>query len=241
VFRAVTDAGWRLARFGDAEVPRTIGMTAIFTGSGTLLGSTGCNGFSATYRVDGASLGIEDVTLDTARTCAPQVMANETAYLDALRGAAAYKLPDNQLRLITASGLELFFDGSPSGETGSSEAQVLADAITGAVWGLVEASGTDVRSLAPVTLVLLADGTVSGVSGCDLYQATWTVEEDALRFHDAGSGGPRQCDDDVMALQRSYLMLLPFVDGARLEDGELVLTLPGAEGGLRFELHAPAP
>ena len=168
-------------------------------------------------------------------------MANETAYLDALRGASGYKIPDNQLRLITASGLELLFDGTPSGETGPSEAQVIADAITGAVWGLVEASGTDVRSLAPVTLVLLADGTVSGVSGCDLYEATWSVEEGALRFRDAGTGGGRQCEDDVMALQRSFLMLLPFVDGARLEGGQLVLTLPGSETGLRFELRAAAP
>ena len=89
--------------------------------------------------------------------------------------------------------------------------------------------------------MLLADGTVSGVSGCDLYEAKWSVEEGALRFRDAGSGGGRQCEDDVMALQRSFLMLLPFVDGARLEGGQLVLTLPGSEAGLRFELRAPAP
>jgi hypothetical protein len=44
-----------------------------------------------------------------------------------------------------------------------------------------------------------------------------------------------------MALQQSYLGILPFVDGARLEGGFLVLTVPGLDDALRFELRSPAP
>jgi heat shock protein HslJ len=239
-FDALTDAGWRLASYGETELARTIGMTAIFGTDGSLTGSAGCNSFTGTYRVDGGSLVIEEVATSSERMCSPEVMGNEAAYLDAMRAVASYKIPENRLRLIAADGLELLFEGSASTEGGPSESQVLADAIGGAVWRLVEASGTDVRALAPITLVLLDDGTVSGVSGCDLYDAAWAVEGDALRFLDATVGG-RECAEDVMALQQSYLTVLPFVSGGRLEDGQLVLTLPGSDEGLRFELRAPAP
>jgi putative lipoprotein len=240
VFDALTDAGWRLARYGETDLPPTTGMTAIFRADGRLTGSAGCNAFEGSYREEGGSLAIEDVAITTERTCAPDVMGNEAAYLDALRATITYKIPENRLRLIAPDGLELFFDGSPSGEDGPEETQVLADAIEGAVWRLVSAAGTDVTGLPPITLVLLDDGSVSGVSGCDMYGATWSVDGRALRFQDA-SAGPRECPADVLALQRSYLTVLPLVDGVRLEGGQLVLTLPGSDDGLRFELRARAP
>ena len=240
VFDSLTDAGWRLARYGETELEQMIGMTAIFEADGTLRGSAGCNGFTGTYRVDGTSLSIERVTVATDRTCAPEVMGNEAAYLDALRAIITYKIPENRLRLIAPDGLELLFEGSAASEGSATEIQVLVDTIRGAVWGLVEASGADLRGLAPVTLVVLDDGTVSGVSGCDMYGATWEVEGDALRFRDASAGG-RECEEEVIALQQSYLTVLPLVDGGRLEGGQLVLTLPGSDSALRFELRASAP
>jgi heat shock protein HslJ len=242
VFDDLTDAGWRLARNGETDVSPTAGITAIFEDDGTLTGSGGCNRFTGSYllEAEALSLSIDDVSVDTDRTCAAEVMSIEAAYLDALRAVSSYKIPANRLRLVSPSGDVLWFDGSASGEDGPSEAQVLADAIVGAVWRLVDALGADVREWAPVTLVLLDDGTVSGVSGCDFYDATWSVEEDVLRFRDA-QGSPRVCPEDVMALQQSYLGFLPFVDGARLEGGFLVLTVPGLDDALRFELRSPAP
>jgi heat shock protein HslJ len=74
---------------------------------------------------------------------------------------------------------------------------------------------------------------VSGVSGCDLYGATYHVDGDVLRIDDA-STGDRQCDAEVMALQASYLGLLPLVDRAHLDDGQLRLTLAGTDQALRF-------
>ena len=102
------------------------------------------------------------------------------------------------------------------------------------VWSLVDVAGTDVRELPPVTLMLLDDGSVSGVSGCDLYGAAHDVEGDALVIRDAAAGD-RRCDDQVMELHQSYLSLLPLVDRVRLEDGLLVLRLAESDQALRFE------
>jgi heat shock protein HslJ len=112
VFDSLTDAAWTLVRFGSTTVPSGTGMTASFAPDGTISGSGGCNTFAGTYATDGAVLSIEIATT-TSVPCDQSVLGNEAVYLDALRSALGWKLPENHLWITTQDGIRLVFEGTP--------------------------------------------------------------------------------------------------------------------------------
>ncbi len=78
-------------------------VTAIFGEDGKLSGDSGCNTYSAAYTVDD-----DKVEIGPARTtrmmCAQPIMAQETAYLKALEGAATFRMERTRLVLRDAGG-----------------------------------------------------------------------------------------------------------------------------------------
>jgi heat shock protein HslJ len=78
-------------------------VTAVFGEDGTLSGSAGCNGYTATYETDGGAITISEPAA-TEKACAkPEgVMEQEQAYLDALPRARSYRVEGATLSLLTA-------------------------------------------------------------------------------------------------------------------------------------------
>lgn len=105
--------------------------------------------------------------------------------------------------------------------------------------GTVDGSPLVLPSGVRVTLLPGAGGTddpaaVSGVSGCNHYLSTMTVDDDAVTFPVEGTGMTEMaCEPGLMVLESAYLAALPRVttgqwDGDRLtlagDDVELVFT-----------------
>lgn len=92
---------WRLIWYGAGTSPldgTEIGL--VFQRDGTLIGVSGCNAYSADYRIDGESLAIGAIT-QTEKTCSEPdgVMTQEADYLEAVGRAVSY--------VTTLTGLEL--------------------------------------------------------------------------------------------------------------------------------------
>jgi heat shock protein HslJ len=102
-------------------------------------------------------------------------------------------------------------------------------------WVLV--SGVPQPSGVPATLVV-EDAQVRGVSFCNHYSGSYTLDGEALVIDGLG-GTDMGCDPDVMAAETAYLSALGTADRMVRDGADLVLT--GPEGSLRFSRQAPVP
>ena len=99
---------WKLASLLSAKggafppLPGTE-ITALFQG-GKVTGSAGCNSYSAPYKVTGDKLTITGPAATTRKACPQPTMAQETAYLAALKDVATYKIDGDKLELRNAAG-----------------------------------------------------------------------------------------------------------------------------------------
>jgi heat shock protein HslJ len=99
---------WQLATLPDAKgaasTPLTgTQITALFQG-GQITGSAGCNSYSAAYKVSGTNLTVNPATATTTKTCGTSIMQQETAFLKALSGIAAYQIAGDKLELRNSAG-----------------------------------------------------------------------------------------------------------------------------------------
>ena len=78
-------------------------LTAKFGTDGMLTGNSGCNDYTATYKIDGDKISIGPAAT-TRKACEQAVMDQETQYLAALSTAATYKIDGSKLELRTADG-----------------------------------------------------------------------------------------------------------------------------------------
>ena len=99
---------WKLASLLSAKggafppLPGTE-ITALFQG-GKVTGSAGCNSYSAPYKVTGDKLTITGPAATTRKACPAPTMAQETAYLEALKAVTTYKIDGDKLELRNAAG-----------------------------------------------------------------------------------------------------------------------------------------
>jgi heat shock protein HslJ len=110
---------WTLVSYGPPDAPvatlPNAPITLTFSDQG-IGGSAGCNQYFGAFQFDVNTITITDVG-STLMACLDQaVMAQETAYLEALRTASSFQITDGQLQITYASG-ELTFTASAS-ETG---------------------------------------------------------------------------------------------------------------------------
>ena len=102
---------WELKSFSDgmggtipvlADAP----VTAIFAKTGNLSGSAGCNQYITSYTVTGLSITVSPVST-TKMACAPDVMAQETAYINLLEKSGKFNLYGDSMTLSDSSGITL--------------------------------------------------------------------------------------------------------------------------------------
>jgi heat shock protein HslJ len=220
---SLTDVPWTLVKFGATRVEAAAGMNVRFGLDGTVSGSGGCNTFSGRYtQPDLVLLQIGPLVASQA-TCAPTVMQNEAAYLDALESALGYKTPEGKtLQINTATGLRLEF------------APIAPPEMVATNWRLVEAAGQAVGQLSTIMIHFADDASITGFGGCDLYSGSYELTGDAIRISDV-TVGANECDASALALQRAYLALLPLMDRTTQEGRMLVMAHRATGNELRFE------
>ncbi len=213
---------WELVEFSrdGAVVPEPVGGRATLTVTdGELGGTSFCNSYSGTYRLDGDDLTVSGLG-GTEMGCAPELMDAESAYLAAL---AAVEQADNAEGYLVLSGgdAELRFRPLP---------EVPASDLTGTEWVLETLLDGEVASStsgARAVLRLADDGTVGASTGCRGLTGSWALEGDVVRV-DGARPEAATCGPDVAAQDDQVVAVLSAdFQVAVTEDS---LTVTGADG-----------
>ena len=227
---------WKLVSYADndgktVDVLAGTEVTALFQ-DGTVGGTAGCNNYFANYEVDGNQLTV-GVGGTTMMACPQPIMAQESAYMTNLAASAAYLITGDQLQIAGADGKTLL-----------TYSVLQPISLTGTVWQLTMYNNGNealVSTLAgtEVTAVFGEDGSLSGSAGCNNYNATYTVADDALTVS-APATTRMMCAEPagVMEQESAYLAALAMaasyaIVGDELEiadaDGSMLLTYAAAK------------
>ena len=99
---------WTVQRLNNQPVPPSPQLTLAFSADGKISGSAGCNPYAGEYAYTAASRTITVSSINKRfKACVPtEVMAQEKAFLQALRDAASYTMQCQKMTLFAADGRE---------------------------------------------------------------------------------------------------------------------------------------
>lgn len=223
---------WYLWYMNNTPVLSGTSIYAAFTinpdgGSGTMSGFAGCNNYVATF---GNDMGVQ-TTLNARQKCHQPagIMEQEGNYVNMLSRAYGYWLTGDQLILNTGQGV-LTYRGSKPAES-ADQIHLLVDK----TWYLVSYNNT--YSLAgaqePYTL-FQSDGTLSGYSGCNSYQGTFTTNIQGITVSNLNST-QEACPNT--ALDAQELAMIVILNSAKsYQVADTVMQIVGDEGVLNYSL-----
>jgi heat shock protein HslJ len=189
-------------------------------GRDELGGTSFCNHYSSTYRLDGAALAIDGLD-STDMGCEPLVMAAESAYLSALGRADTVALDGADL-VLTGDGVRLRFSGVPP---------VPDRDLVGTRWVLESLVDGEVASSTlgePAILLLDPERRATGSTGCRSVTGTWLPEDGALVIDDLQVTG--DCPPEVAPQDEHVAAVLTSGPTAEIEKDQLTLTAPDGRG-----------
>jgi heat shock protein HslJ len=223
----LTGTSWNLTAYTDpkgAEVPATKGanMASLnFLADGNFSGSTGCNRFGGTYTQDGSKLTMTPGPM-TKMACPEDVTTQENAILAALPKVTSFTSGSALVLTGADGGTLLTYTAGTATLAGTSWT---ATGINNGKGGLEATAGTE-----NVTITFGTDGTVSGSSGCNTYNGTYTAEGGTITF------GPlaqtmKACEDAIMQIEQQYTAALAASTVYEIEG--TTLTLRDASGAMQ--------
>lgn len=112
---ALSGASWTLVALGPVSVPQPAlegsAATVSFSEDGNEInGYTGCNSYWASYKADGESFIIAELSWHEAGCPSHELFEQESAMKDILIGAQRYSSSDLRLTIETAGGRALVFE-----------------------------------------------------------------------------------------------------------------------------------
>lgn len=208
-----------LVRDGTIE-PAPAGSRATMTvAEGRLGGSGYCNEYGTEYRLDGDEIVLAGVG-GTERGCAPDLMAADTVYFEALASVGTVASRDGYL-VLTGPGVELRF---------RPVAPVPTSDLAGTDWVLETLLDGEVASSttgAPATLRLTTDGTFTASTGCRDARASWRLDGDVVRVS-SFAAAPGDCPPGVVGQDELVTRVLSDAFQVAVAGGSLTVT--GADG-----------
>lgn len=183
------------------EIPIVEGYRITLTiAAGRIDGTSACNSYSGEVAIDGSSFAVNGMG-STERGCAPNVMASEGAYMEALMAATTIERAGDEL-VLTGPDTELSFEAL---------APVPTSDLVDTEWkleSLIEGPGPDgaVSSVSRVTLILNGDGSFSGTTGCRDIEGQWVEQGDEILFATMSADG--HCPRDLQAQDGHVLQVL---------------------------------
>ncbi len=175
------DAGGKLA--GTAWVLDSIGgeppladttITLRFEPDGSVMGSSGCNHYSAEFTEGSGTLVVDNMS-STLMLCAGELGTQENQFLVMLGGVKRYSLEEEHVTLSDDAGAPMAVFSIQSQElAGSTWAIESYNDGAGAVMGMVEGSSAEIT--------FGDDGTVSGSGGCNNLVGKFTEKAGGLQL-----------------------------------------------------------
>ncbi len=113
--QSLPDTSWTLVALGPVSAPQPAleghAATLTFSGEGRrITGSTGCNSYRGSYRADGESFTVTELSWTEAGCPAPGLFEQESAMTDILAGARRYSSGPSRLTIESADGRVLVFE-----------------------------------------------------------------------------------------------------------------------------------
>jgi heat shock protein HslJ len=157
---SLTGQTWQLAKLGSVDRSKA-GLTVTFATDGAASGFAGCNTFTGTYAASGSSLKVSKLAA-TKKACRKLVMAEEDAYLLALRTARSYSVKNGALTLAARNGRTL------------ATFRVQSQSLANSRWTVVEYNNgkgavTSVLAGTKLSAAFDANGDIGGFAGCNDY------------------------------------------------------------------------
>jgi heat shock protein HslJ len=211
------DGSWILA----SGAPTVDGFPISLTLDGQQFsGRAACNQYGGTIVQSGSGWRLTEMFM-TEMGCEPEVMNAEQAFITALRAVSTWSIVEGALTL-EGPDEPLVFTRAP---------QVPTDALIGTTWILETILDGDVAAT-PIgdaaTLLLDADGTVTGSTGCRDLSGTWIAADAQIFFPDFAADG--ECSQDVV--DQDGIVVTVLGDGFRptIEGDLLTITSMGDQG-----------
>jgi heat shock protein HslJ len=222
---------WLLVAYGDPENPTVveqgIRITAEFDPEGQVSGFAGCNYYSGTF----------EASSDGSLSFGPQItsimecsrgMELEAAYLATLQNPQSFDFSDQGRLQINYL--------SPAGEIQQLVYTVGQASLTENVWVLMSFGNPAAPQMAPPGSVLTVhfseDGWMSGYSGCNRFNTSFTAEDGTLTVGPVAST-MMECLGD-MEQERIYQGAISSVQSYEISGPNLALTYNNGAGVLNF-------
>ena len=213
----LTGQVWALTSLAGKAPLKDTGITIQFNTEGTVSGSSGCNQYSGTYTASGSSLTIDTPLASTMMMCAQPVMVQENAYQAALATVKAYTVSGDKLTLYGPNNTEIASYKATSQDLAGTSWQVIGynngkQAVTSVI------AGTE------MDIQFGKDGSVSGNSGCNTYNGSYTVKGNQIQFGPMASTR-MACGDPagIMEQEQQYLAALETAATYQIEGNALEL------------------
>ncbi|RDV07279.1 META domain-containing protein [Sphingorhabdus pulchriflava] len=106
----IKDVWWQAYSIDGKPVVSGSEVTLMLGSDGKVGGKSGCNGYGASYQLDGSSLKVFPPMIGTMMACAPNLMDQEQAYRALMEKATIASLTtDGKLEVVSASGATIRF------------------------------------------------------------------------------------------------------------------------------------
>ena len=185
-------------------------------------GRAACNGYGGTASIDGTAFSIGDVG-QTEMGCEPSVMDLEASYVAAL-GKVTTAHRTAEALTLTSEHVDLVFETIASVPTAE---------LVGTEWlldSIIEgdAVSSTNSSADQATLVLNADGTFTGTTGCRDLAGEYVVAGGSVQFTSWGAEG--ECPTELVSQDSQVITVLEGPFTVTIDGGRLTMTAPGGEG-----------
>ena len=223
----LTGSVWGLSLLMDKAIIPGSSISAEFTSDGKVSGSSGCNQYSSTYTVTGSTIKIASPMAATLMACSQELMDQESAYLQALGEAKTFSVAGDQLTLSGADNKSLLVYKSQS------------QGLSGTSWEVIgynngKQAVTSVLLGSTITLAFGSDGTLSGNSGCNSYNGTFTVTDDQITIGPLASTR-MACADPAGVMEQESMYLAALGSAATYQIKDTGLELRTKDGALAVD------
>jgi heat shock protein HslJ len=226
------DGAWVLtsASVDGASITLLDEYSATLTVEGTQIGGrAACNSYGGDATIDGTAFAT-GLLMQTMMACEPQVMELEATYLAALGRVTSATRSNDALRLL-GNGVELDFELEPP---------VPTEALVGVTWVLDsllqrDAVSSTTEGAEQATLVLNADGSFTGHTGCRELSGEYIVSGATVQLTSFSAEG--ECRDQYRFQDNVVISVLESGFSTSIDGNRLTIGAPGGEG-LVYRLEA---
>lgn len=121
----LVNTSWTVVSIAGAPTLDGARPTLTFAQDGTVSGSAGCNQYSGAFRMDGGAISMGELG-STLMGCEVDRSAQEVAFLNALRGATAWRLADDGNLVLSGAGRSSRGKGWPRALRATSRSRISA-------------------------------------------------------------------------------------------------------------------